>query len=137
MTELEFRLPSAVPYAYVNVKGTPEELAQVNFELLASLYANSLSAFQTAEVQAAKLIVQGVTGRPASRLEDAIASLAEQPQHSESPSEDPAEEIKEQLGATELDNVNAPWEAPPKAPKKNPWDKSKPAPVADLDLEGW
>lgn len=135
MTEIEFRLPSAVPYAYVNVKGTPEELAQVNFELLASLYANSLSAFQTAEVQAAKLIVQGVTGRPASRLEDAIASLAEQPQHSESPSEDPAEEVKEQLGATELDNVNAPWEAPPKAPKSKPWEASKPAVAAPVDID--
>jgi hypothetical protein len=133
MAEIEFRLPSAVPYAYVNVKGTPEELAQINFEMLAALYANSLSAFQKAEVEAAKLIVQGVTGEPASRLEGAIASLAEQPQQSESPSEDPAEEIKEQLGATELDNVNAPWTAPPKGAKPKPWETEKPSAKLDID----
>jgi len=129
MTEVEFRLPSAVPYAYVNVKGTLEELVEVNFEMLASLYANSLTAFQTAEVQAAKLIVQG----------GALGAMAagEPEQTIKAESADGAQIISETLGATELDNVNAPWEAPPKAPKKNPWDKSKPAPVADLDLEGW
>lgn len=120
MAQIEFRLPSAIPYAYVNVTGTPEEIAQINFELLASLYANSLNAFQAAEEKAARLIVQGEAAKP-----------VELP--SEPPSEDPAAEVKEQLGATELDSVNAPWEAPQKAPKQKAWEKKKPAAKLNID----
>lgn len=133
--EIEFRLPSAVPYAYVNVKGTAEELSRVNFELLASLYANSLSAFQAAEIEAAKLIVQGGAPAPVERPSVTVNDLPSvQPYGDTDPvAEDPVSEIKEQLGATEIPSAGAPWEAAPKTAGPKPWEKAKPTATINID----
>lgn len=150
---IKFRLPSAVKYAYVDVEGTAEELAQVNFEMLASLYANGLHAFQAAEVRAAKVIVQGANlQHPEPTLKDVrdagllkvgdtvtVAGM-EFTKHSESPFEGEdqvADQIKQELGATELDSVNAPWERPAKTAKAQPWETEKPKTKPVVDVEGW
>lgn len=131
--EIEFRLPSAVPYAYVNVKGTAEELSRVNFELLASLYANSLGAFQTAEIEAAKLIVQGEAPKLLKQRERVAEAMREPCGDTDPVAEDPVSEIKEQLGATEIASAGAPWEAAPKAAGPKPWEKAKPAATINID----
>lgn len=139
--EIEFRLPSAIPYAYVGVKGTAEELAQVNFEMVAALYANALSAFQGAEIEAAKLIVQGGSAKPSEPtlkdVKDAGLLKVEPYGDTDPVAEDPAEEIKEQLGATEIESAGAPWERPAKAASPKPWETEKPKTKPVVDVEGW
>lgn len=41
MSELELRFPSDQPYAYFAVRGTPEEIQALDFEMLATLYVNT------------------------------------------------------------------------------------------------
>ena len=141
--EIEFRLPSALPYAYVSVKGTAEELSRINFEMLAALYANGLHAFQEAEKEAAKLIIQGGTAapeKPVNALAEALQAMAEdrvEPERGGELPGDAVSEIKGQLGATELDSVNAPWERPAKAAKQQPWETDKPKTKPVVDVEGW
>lgn len=140
--EIKFRLPSAIKYAYVDVKGTAEELSRVNFEMLAALYANGLSAFQTAEVEAAKLIVQGGTPAPVEAPRDLgdkplTTILNEMREESEAKEEDVAQQIRESLGATEIASAGAPWEAAPKAAKPKPWENAKPATKSVVEIEGW
>lgn len=181
MTErIKFRMPSAIKYAYVDIEGTAEELAGMDFEMVAALYANALHAFQDAELGAARLIVQGPAAEPAvPALEAAMnAAAAAMPKaehkvgdivtvgglvfakHSEPPfpegdaaarvakGQKPRtvaeanamadEIIRQELGASDLDDVNAPpWEVAPKAAKPKPWEKEKPAPQAVVDIEGW
>lgn len=57
MSELEFRFPSDQPYAYFGVKGTPEELAAMDFELLAKLYVNTQFAVLKGTVDAKDAIL--------------------------------------------------------------------------------
>lgn len=135
--EIKFRLPSAIKYAYVDVKGTAEELSRVNFEMLAALYANGLSAFQTAEVEAAKLIVQGEAPKPLKQPERVAEAMREPYGDTDPMAEDPVSEIKEQLGATEIASAGAPWEAAPKAAGPKPWENAKPATKSVVEIEGW
>jgi hypothetical protein len=147
--EIKFRLPSAIKYAYVDVKGTAEELSRVNFEMLAALYANGLSAFQTAEVEAAKLIVQGappapgqtLVGPPSQKHLDALSEVFKDPLPMElakaTGMDNPVETVKEQLGATEIASAGAPWEAAPKAAGPKPWENAKPATKSVVEIEGW
>lgn len=123
MTEqITFRLVSAIQYAFVDVTGTVEEINQINFEMLAALYANSLTAFQGAELKAAEVIYQQAEGKP-----------AEAP--SGPPSSDPVAAVKDELGATEIDDVNAPpWERP-KAAKPKAWETERPAPKQAIDID--
>lgn len=135
--QVEFRLPSALPYAYVNVTGTPEELGQINYEMLASLYANSLTAFKRAEANAVDLIAQGVQPPALEPLPKASEPLPPAPRPYDD-SDAVAGTIKDQLGATEIDNVNeAPYKAPAPAAKAKPWEKEKPAPTVAVDIDGW
>jgi hypothetical protein len=138
MAEIEFRFPSAIPYAYVGFKGTLQEAGELSPEMLAALFANAFDAFQKAEKAAALAIIQG------SKVGDSVTvGGLEFTKHSESPFEksnldhDEAKVALEVLGATEIENVNAPpWERPVEA-KSKPWEAKKPVPAAPVDLKGW
>jgi hypothetical protein len=107
MAELEFRFPSEQPYAYFGVKGTPEELGQLDFELIAQLYVNTQFAVLKGTVSA----------------KDAIVGTPKPPTHPEA-----VTAVSEGLGAT----VVAEEDTPPEKPKA-PWEKPKPKPVINAD----
>lgn len=137
MAEIEFRLPSTLQYAYVGVKGTPEEIGQINYELLASLFANAAAAFGKTEREAWELIRTGaqapVSGPPvAPRPEDAKARLeaGQKPRTVDEANAMVAEVIERELGTTELENVNEP---PARAPKA--WEKPKPKAKATINFD--
>jgi len=158
MAEIEFRFPSVIPYAYVNWRGTEEEAANLNPEMLATLYANVLSSFQKAEAEAAKTIVQGRKAKP-DRLTEGLAEVFAKPlpaelknlgpqpltavlnemrEESEVKEESAAQEIREALGATEIQDVNEPpWKKPQKPSGPEPWETDKPKATVTLDLEDW
>lgn len=124
MTEVHFRLPSKLPYAYVEVRGTPEEIQAMNYESLAALFANAMYAYGKQERASIDQIAGGGTGLV--------------PPKPAAPAEDAAQEVKDQLGATEIDDVNeAPYKAPTPAAKAKPWETEKPKPKAVVDVDGW
>lgn len=125
--EIEFRFPSSQPYAYVNVKGTAEELGKLDLEQLASLYANSLVGFRRYEQAALEYMAADLQRKP-------------EPVEKSSPfvGEDAAADLVKELGATEIDSVNeAPYKAPAPAAKAKPWEAEKPKPVVVTDIDGW
>lgn len=129
--EIEFRFPSGQPYAYVNVRGTFEELANLNLEQLASLYANSLVGFKRYE-QAAIDYMASEFQKPA----PTAIEVKEQAVSEEAAEAD--EIIKQGLGATEIDDVSeAPYKQPAAPAKPKPWESKKPAAQVAVDLEDW
>lgn len=123
MAEIEFRLPSTLQYAYVGVKGTPEEIGQINYELLASLFANAAAAFGKTEREAWELIR---TGAQAPVSEPASKPVAQEPKLTP----EAAVAAVQELGTTELENVNEP---PARAPKA--WEKPKPKAKATINFD--
>lgn len=131
--EIEFRFPSGQPYAYVNVRGTFEELANLNLEQLASLYANSLVGFKRYE-QAAIDYMASEFQRPA----DEPGGMSSEAALADANALPGVQVIKEQLGATEIDDVNeAPYKQPAAPAKPKPWESKKPAAQVAVDLEDW
>jgi hypothetical protein len=128
VSEVEFRFPSDQPYAYFAVKGTPEELAQIDYEMLAALYVNTQLAVLKGTVSAKDAILSGPSERAPERP-------TEQPKD-DGPSDasEAAEALSEGLGgATEIDDVNAPpWEKPAPKAKTPAWEKPKPKPEVDV-----
>lgn len=129
MSELEFRFPSEQPYAYFAVKGTPEELAAMDFELLAGLYLNTQAAVLRGTIAAKEAILGGASGRAPER------PVEELPTNESQTDAEAAESLSEGLGgATQIDDVNAPpYKQPAKAAKAKPWDKPKPATEVSTD----
>lgn len=127
--QIEFRFPSGQPYAYVNVRGTFEELANLNLEQLASLYANSLVGFKRYE-QAAIDYMASEFQRPADEPGGMTTeAAAEEPE---------VQVVKQGLGATEISDVNeAPYKQPAGPAKPKPWENKKPAAQVAVDLEDW
>jgi len=164
MTEVEFRFPSDQAYAYFGVKGTPEELGQINYELLAALYVNAQKAVITSSIEAKQLIVAEVQAPAEEPQEYAVGDSVEVAgltftKHSEPAdvlSEPTLEQVKAELSdgdhdsmaearaalkaggveTTEISSANEPpWKQPaPKAGKKA-WEKSKPK--AEVSSESW
>ncbi len=125
MSELEFRFPSEQKYAYFNVKGTPEELMAMDFELLARLYVNTQLAVLKGTVNAKEAIL----GAPEPPPGDPSAAAQRLADGRKPRTVDEAEEMDRQavtalvegLGATVLSEEDAPPEKP-----KAPWEKPKP-----------
>jgi hypothetical protein len=130
MAEIEFRLPSAVPYAYVNVKASEAELGAdgllANPEMLARVYANYVMAFSSAEREALDAY-----GKPQEApSEPPSASVDQEAEASETdPQADAESLIKSELGATKIGEEPAPWEEKAEATEPKPWEK-KAAPKA-------
>jgi len=128
--EIEFRFPSSLPYAYVSVKGTVEELGKLDMEQLASLYANSMVGFKRYEQAAIEYMasdVQRPADEPGGMIEEALKAGI-----------DPVEAVKEAFGATEISDVNeAPYKQPAGPAKPKPWETKKPAATVAVNLEGW
>lgn len=64
MSELELRFPSDQPYAYFAVRGTPEEIQALDFEMLASLYVNTQFAVLKGTASAKDAILGGAQPEP-------------------------------------------------------------------------
>lgn len=64
MSELELRFPSDQPYAYFAVRGTPEEIQALDFEMLAALYVNTQFAVLKGTQSAKDAILGGVQPEP-------------------------------------------------------------------------
>lgn len=122
MTEVHFRLPSKAPYAYVEVRGTPEEIAQIDYEMLAALFANSLYAFGKSERQAIDLIAGGAA--PAAPVAPASEPMYQEPKFTLKAAE---KAIVDGLGATKLVEVTR------EDLKQKPWEKAKPSAKLDID----
>lgn len=142
MSELELRFPSDQPYAYFAVRGTPEEIQALDFEMLASLYVNTQFAVLKGTVSAKDAIlgggpVGGVKGNPLEvhpepvleeRKECAVGDSVEVGGTTFTKHSEAADALSEGLGgATEIPDVNAPpWDKPKPAPKAKPWESEKP-----------
>lgn len=137
--EIEFRFPSSLPYAYVNVRGTAEELANLDMEQVASLYANSMVGFRRYE-QAALDYIASEHQRPADEpggMTMEAAKLAPSAEEFKSEAEGLIA-LQKELGATEIDDVNAPpYKQPAPEVKAKPWETEKPAPKVVVDVDGW
>lgn len=145
MSELELRFPSDQPYAYFAVKGTPEEIQSLDFEMLAALYVNTQFAVLKGTASAKDAILGGVKPEPAPEAPPGDPDAAAQrltegrkPRtvpEAEEMTRQALETIKETLdGATEIDDVNAPpWAGPKPAPKAKPWESEKPKTQVSAD----
>lgn len=148
MSELELRFPSDQPYAYFAVRGTPEEIQALNFEMLASLYVNTQFAVLKGTASAKDAILgakaapipEGSFEAPPGDPDAAAQRLAEgrKPRtvpEAEEMARQAATALSEGLGgATEIDDVNAPpWAGPKPAPKAKPWESEKPKTQVSAD----
>lgn len=156
MAEIEFRLPSKVPYGYVNVTGTEEEFGAPGLisspDILARVYANYVLAFAEAERKA----LDGYGKTPSVPLGDVFKPVVgQEPDVHESAVQAPrtvnqvmsdedvdtvaeAEEIlKRELGATVIEEQGdpaPPWEKKAEAPEPKPWEKKATAKVANIEF---
>ena len=118
MSEIEFRLPSKVPYGYVNVSFTTEDTPEP--ATLAAMYASYVMAFAEQERESLNAY-----GKPVQ---------AKQAPSEAAPEAAVTEEEAEKLIKKELDGVvvseethEKPWEN--EAPKvKKPWENGGSAP---------
>lgn len=131
MSELELRFPSDQQYAYFAVRGTPEEIQALDFEMLASLYVNTQFAVLKGTVSAKDAILGGSPSKMEIK-EKAVAEEAAEhdrivAEGTSSPS-GAVDALSEGLGgATEISDVNAPpWDKPKSAAKAKPWESEKP-----------
>lgn len=142
MTEIEFGIPGEVAFSYVHIKGTPEELGRVNYEMLGALFTSAMFSHKQAEKAAIERLRNGET---------ALLPASQVPEVQDVP-EDAERLLKEELGATAVssgadreemeaashDAAEAPYKAaPPAAVKSKPWETSKPAPQVRVRLENW
>jgi hypothetical protein len=132
MSELELRFPSDQPYAYFAVRGTPEEIQALDFEMLASLYVNTQFAVLKGTVSAKDAIL-GAKAAPIPEggfepKECAVGDSVEVGGTTFTKHSEAADALSEGLGgATEIPDVNAPpWDKPKPAPKAKPWESEKP-----------
>ena len=122
MAEVVFRLPSVVPYGYVEVRwespGKP-----IAPEILASMYANYVLAFAEEERKAASAY-----GNPSTAAPAAVGAEVDQEDQAH---ETAVQAVAEGLGATVIEEgeAPAPWETKVPAPQAKPWEK-KAAPAA-------
>lgn len=151
MANIEFRLPSKVPYGYVNVSFTTDDTPEP--ETIAAMYAAYVMAFAEQEreslnnygkpVQASSAPFEGPPGDP----EAAAKRLAEdkKPRTVDEAEEMAAQLIKSELGGVvvskynndgpgdvEADAMDAakPWENEAPATKAKPWESGGSAPKA-------
>jgi len=120
VSEVTFRLPSkGTQYGYVEVRATPEALGMESVAdafALGVVYASYVKAFQDGEREG-KLNVTA----PASEAVQAMT-------------EDEAEALLLQLGATRVGEEPAPWEKPPTATAPKPWENKADSPaIANID----
>jgi hypothetical protein len=129
VSELELRFPSDQPYAYFAVRGTPEEIQALDFEMLASLYVNTQFAVLKGTASAKDAIL-GAKPEPAP--EPVVEELPTNPSQS---TPEAVTALSEGLGGvTEIDDVNAPpWAGPKPAPKAKPWESEKPKTQVSAD----
>lgn len=122
MAEVVFRFPGELAYTYFEVKGTPEELVSMNYEMLAALYVNAQKGVLVGSIQAK----QAITAEPA----PAEASAEELPTNSTQSDSEAVSALSEGLdGVTEIADVNAPpWKKPVEAKKPQVWEAKKPEP---------
>ncbi len=143
MSELELRFPSDQPYAYFAVRGTPEEIQALDFEMLASLYVNTQFAVLKGTASAKDAILGGAQPEPEAPPGDPDAAAQRLAENRKPRTVPEAEEMERQAlaalsegldGATEIDDVNAPpWDKPKPAPKAKPWESEKPKTQVSAD----
>jgi hypothetical protein len=127
VTEIEFGIPGEVNFSYIHIKGTPEELGRVNYEMLGALFASAMYTTKSGEKDAIKRLQQGLTALlPASEVTT-----------EELPQEEAEKLLKGELGAQEVDPNEAPYKQPPPAAAKKPWEQDKPKATAKVDVSDW
>jgi len=139
--EVEFGIPGEVSFSYVHIKGTPEELGRVNYEMLGALFTSAMFSHKQAEKAAIERLKNGETALlPAVRVE--VDPEDQEPY---------LKLLKEELGATKVssgadrdemeaasyDAAEAPYKAAPPAAKKKPWESGKPTPAVTVDVTDW
>lgn len=136
MAEIYFRLPSAVPYGYAEVKFEEEHLPDADF--LGRIYANYVMAF--AESERAALDAYGKPQEAPSAPPE--PDVDQESTEGESVQEKAVQALSEGLGgATVVSEEAAPWKKKASAAKPKAWEKkadpsaeTKAAPaVADID----
>lgn len=139
MTEIEFGIPGEVNFSYIHIKGTPEELGRVNYEMLGALFASAMYTTKSSEKDAIKRLQQGLTAI----LPDAQVTTEELPQ------EEAERLLSEELGAHKVGDTvtvagmeftkhsEAPYKQPPPAAAKKPWEQDKPKATAKVDVSDW
>lgn len=160
MSQITFRLPSKIPYGYVEVTGDPEDFGfrgVADAEAIGMIYASYMAAYVDGEKAGLAMATQpkvtanlpGKVAKPAKvpmtvdRDEPAVASpeaAAQRLDEGKKPrtvAEENAmvtELIKRELGATEIDEDAPPWEVPAVDAGPKPWENGGPAPkVAEID----
>lgn len=137
MAEITFRIPSkAVTYGYVEIPVTLTDDPAP--EALASMYVNYVYAFQKEEQAALKRIAEQPSPAPTKPLDVGVPGAAEQrvesdlkPRTVDEANDMAAAIIKQELGATEVDEDAAPWDRKV-APSVKPWEtETLPPALAD------
>lgn len=146
--EVEFGIPGEVAFSYVHIKGTPEELGLVNYEMLGALFTSAMFSHKQAEKAAIERLKNGET-----------ALLSPPPEKGGERAEEEYERLlMEELGASEVGDTvkvggleftkkqespfpehnEAPYKAaPPAAVKPKPWESNKPVPTVTVDVTDW
>jgi len=131
VADIEYRLPSKIPYGYVNVKFTLEETPEP--EILAAMYASYAMAFAEQERKSLDEYGKPVQARTApSEATPEVA--APKPVHGvPADAEVSAEDlIKQELGGVVVSEEihEKPWEQDVPAAAPKPWENGGSAPKA-------
>jgi hypothetical protein len=129
--KIEYRLPSkSVQYGYVNVDGTAEELASVNYTQLGMDYMSAVRRYWEGEIQGLEHLIKADDAQPQQVIdlpsnETSRTNLARTPMREvetvDLPEADAEKLITEELGATKISEevydepvseAPKPWAAP-------------------------
>lgn len=143
--EVEFGIPGEVTFSYVHIKGTPEELGRVNYEMLGALFTSAMFAHKSAEKAAITRLKNGETALPTPPPEKGGGQAEEEHEKL----------LMEQLGATKVEHKHTfrydddnkghsgsfcecgeeepDYKPEPVVkPKKKQWEQSKPKVTVDI-----
>lgn len=140
MSEVIFRIPSQIQYAYIEIKATHEELG-----LESVLDAGGISAAYMAyaaklnEVESEAIRQANAEKAPPKKGKRSVATKggAEEPPHVDSGSGLSSEAeslIVNELGGVKVEEVKAPWEEPETKTDPKPWQDNATPQVADDDF---
>lgn len=124
MINVTLRIPSArIKYGYVEISGSPKEIAAADPVALAADYINFMGKFTESECQ------QDANNRDAVPIPVAVVHNADAPEEAAGTPDDMIKAAFPKTKVVSEAKANAPWEGDTAPPEVKPWEETK-APVA-------
>ena len=135
MANIVFRVPSKqITYGYVEVSGTPEEFgiqSVADAEAIGITYSHYVNRYLEGEVEGIRQVTGEVPSTPKKAPGKPVEGVSGVRQVE--PDAEAQALIEKGLGATVVEESEAPWTKPAEASKPKPWENGATPKVAKID----